>query len=187
MVPEMMDVIVKTLTRDRERARELVESVIDSERHYLFTNDREYKESRQSIVRPGTDTMTMPGDMRDTGNNNPRDMMNKPPDMGPRPTIQRRGGGDAFVNEVRIRIDMYFDIVLRSIKDQVPKMIGYFLVKKSQDSLQFELYNTINTNMNLAKSLGEPARVTERRKALTDVISVLKNSIKVLQRETEYH
>lgn len=39
------------------------------------------------------------------------------------------------MNEVRIRIDMYFDIVLRSIKDQVPKIIGYFLVKKSQDSL----------------------------------------------------
>ncbi len=47
---------------------------------------------------------------------------------------------------MRKRIDQYFDIVLRSVKDSVPKAVGFFLVKKSQDSLQFELYNQINQN-----------------------------------------
>lgn len=83
MVPEMMDVITKSLTKDRERARELVESVIDAERNYLFTNDKEYKESRQGIVRPGTDTMTMAGDMRNTNvpGQRPDMMMQREPDM----------------------------------------------------------------------------------------------------------
>jgi len=40
-------------------------------------------------------------------------------------------GTNAFVNEMRKRIDAYFEIVLRNVKDSVPKAIGYFLVKKS--------------------------------------------------------
>ena len=40
-------------------------------------------------------------------------------------------GTNAFVSEMRKRIDAYFEIVLRNVKDSVPKAIGYFLVKKS--------------------------------------------------------
>jgi vacuolar protein sorting-associated protein 1 len=90
-----------------------------------------------------------------------------------------------FVNEMRKRIDAYFDLVLRNVKDSIPKAIGYFLVKKSQEVLQFELYNQVNSNQQLAAALGEPARITERRKALTEVLNTLKNSLKVLQRDPE--
>jgi vacuolar protein sorting-associated protein 1 len=54
------------------------------------------------------------------------------------------------VQEMRKRIDDYFAIVQRSVKDAIPKAIGYFLVKKSQEVLQFELYNQINSNDSLA-------------------------------------
>jgi len=57
---------------------------------------------------------------------------------------------------MRKRIDDYFSIVQRSVKDAIPKAIGYFLVKKSQEVLQFEMYNQINTNDALAQQLGEP-------------------------------
>lgn len=90
-----------------------------------------------------------------------------------------------FVNELRTRIDHYFKLVLRSVKDSIPKTIGYFLVRKSQDSLQFELYNAINSNTALQNSLGEPLRITERRKALKSVFDTLKNSLKVLQRDPD--
>jgi len=50
-------------------------------------------------------------------------------------------GGNVFVVELRQRIDQYFAIVLRNVKDSIPKSIGHFMVRKSQDSLQFELYN----------------------------------------------
>ena len=87
--------------------------------------------------------------------------------------------------EMRKRIDQYFDIVLRNIRDSVPKAIGCFMVKKSQDVLQFELYNQVNNNPQLAQALGEPARITERRNALTAVLKTLKNSLKVLQRDPD--
>lgn len=67
--------------------------------------------------------------------NQPGQMQQQPQ----RPPVRK--GGNAFVNELRTRIDQYFSIVLRSVKDSIPKAIGYFLVRKSQDSLQFELYN----------------------------------------------
>jgi len=40
-------------------------------------------------------------------------------------------GANQFVQEMRKRIDHYFEIVLRNIKDSVPKAIGCFMVKKS--------------------------------------------------------
>jgi hypothetical protein len=50
MIPEMMEIIIKTLSKERERTREVVEAILDSEQEYLFTNDRNYKENRSEII-----------------------------------------------------------------------------------------------------------------------------------------
>lgn len=50
MISEMMEIIVRVLTKERERTREVVEAILDSEQEYLFTNDREYKDNRSEIV-----------------------------------------------------------------------------------------------------------------------------------------
>jgi len=50
MIPEIMDIIIKVLSKERDRAREVVEAIIDSEQNYLFTNDKGYKESRSDVV-----------------------------------------------------------------------------------------------------------------------------------------
>jgi len=42
-----------------------------------------------------------------------------------------------YVDEMRKRIDQYFRIVLKNVRDSIPKTIGFFLVKKSQDILQY--------------------------------------------------
>ena len=58
-------------------------------------------------------------------------------------------------------------------------------MKKSQESLQFHLYSEVNKNQALAAHMGEPRNITERRKALTEVLQTLKNSLKVLQRDPD--
>jgi len=68
--------------------------------------------------------------------------------MANQPNMGR--GANAYVMEMRKRIDQYFDIVLRNIRDSVPKAIGCFMVKKSQEVLQFELYNQVKNNPQLA-------------------------------------
>lgn len=167
MIPEIMDIIVKTLSKEREKTREVVEAIIDSEAFH-FTNDVNYKENRADIV----------------ASDGPQGQdMGRSPSMANQPNMGR--GANAFVMEMRKRIDQYFDIVLRNIRDSVPKAIGCFLVKKSQEVLQFELYNQVNSNPHLAQALGEPARITERRNALTAVLKTLKNSLKVLQRDPD--
>lgn len=173
-----MEVIVRTLSKERDHAREICESIIDSEQNYLFTNDIDYKENRSQIVQQnmggGPGGPNGPGGPGGPGGEGGGGM--PPP---------QRGGSNHFVNELRTRIDAYFKLVLRSVRDSIPKTIGYFLVRKSQDALQFELYNAINSNMALQNSLGEPANITARRKSLKSVLDTLKNSLKVLQRDPE--
>jgi hypothetical protein len=45
-----MDIIINVLQDEREKARALVESVIDAEQNYLFTNDSDYLTNRTDIV-----------------------------------------------------------------------------------------------------------------------------------------
>lgn len=90
-----------------------------------------------------------------------------------------------FVKEIRNRIDSYFKIVLRNVRDTVPKQVGYFLVKMSQEKLQFELYQKVNANQQLVDMLGEPKTVTERRQTLNGIIKIMDKSLKILQRDPE--
>jgi vacuolar protein sorting-associated protein 1 len=174
-----MEIIIKCISKERDHAREIVEAIIDSEQNYLFTNDLDYKENKTTTLMPeGND-----GEDDPRGGGGP----GGPPNRGPpnRQPQMSQGGGNTFVRELRTRIDSYFQIVLRSVKDSVPKAIGYFLVRMSQEKLQFELYNAVNSNTSLQQSLGEPTRITERRKMLQGILDTLKNSLKVLQRDPE--
>ena len=98
---------------------------------------------------------------------------------------QKQTSNNLFVREIRARIDAYFRIVVRNVRDSIPKAIGYFLVKASQERLQFELYAQINKNDQLTKQMGEPERVTEERKSLNTTLNTLKQAVKVLQRDPD--
>ena len=92
---------------------------------------------------------------------------------------------NVFVKEIRARIDAFFKLTVRNVRDTIPKAIGYFLVKQSQERLQFELYAQINKNEALTRQLGEPERVTEERNSLNGTMETLKKAIKVLQRDPD--
>ena len=144
----------------------------------MFTNDQEYKDNRSEIVRGDTEVQ-QPGQNNQNQGGPPQDQRQQLA----RPQSNKPEGG--FVDELRVRIDQYFSLVLRTVKDSIPKVIGYFLVRKSQDSLMHELYNQINTNPAFTKQLGEPKMIQERRKALKTVLATMKNSLKVLQRDPD--
>ena len=48
-----------------------------------------------------------------------------------------------FVLELRTRLDTYFRIVVRNIRDSIPKIIGNFLVRAVQNKLQIELFKRL--------------------------------------------
>ena len=57
---------------------------------------------------------------------------------------------------MRLKIDTYFALVLRNVRDSIPKTIGYFLVKKSQEVLSRDLSMKIVANASVVNALGEP-------------------------------
>lgn len=70
-------------------------------------------------------------------------------------TKESDDGEKLFISEIRERLNGYFKIVIKVLNDSVPKIIGFFLVKQSQDTLQMVLFNELNRE-SIFESLGEP-------------------------------
>ena len=48
--PVIMDIIIQILQELRDYTREIIESIIDAEQSYFFTNDLDFKETRSGII-----------------------------------------------------------------------------------------------------------------------------------------
>lgn len=102
---------------------------------------------------------------------------NNPPDK------RRTQYSEKFLNEIRGRLNAYFNIVVRNIRDTVPKTIGFFLVRATEEALQFRIYNELNKAEHYDALLGEPSHVKEERVAIHRQIKVLKGATVVLQKD----
>lgn len=89
------------------------------------------------------------------------------------------------MKEIRARIDSVFRITIRTVRETIPKLVGFYLVRMSQQKIQAELQLKINENESILEALGEPKHITERRRTLTEIIKTLKDSLKVLQRDPD--
>ena len=94
-------------------------------------------------------------------------------------------GTNAYVREIRARIDQYFKIVLRTCKETIPKLVGQFLVRASQEKLTAELQSRINDNEKILDALGEPKSVTDKRKMLQSISTSMREAMKLLQRDPD--
>lgn len=159
VVNEIMEIVSRCLMEQKDKAGRVVEAIIESEEGYLFTNDREYMEKCTDIV---------PAEEKDEKDQPKRSSRNQ-----------------SYVNEIRKRLDMYFNIITRGIRDSVPKAIGFFLVNGIQEHIQYELYAEINKNESMAETLGEPPEVTAERTTLQASNETMKKALKVLQRDPE--
>ncbi|CRG96504.1 dynamin-like protein, putative [Plasmodium gallinaceum] len=88
-----------------------------------------------------------------------------------------------FIQEIRRRLDCYFNIVLRNVRDSVPKIIGYFLIRKLQEKMQFELYSDLNSEQKLYELLNEPPNVVKEREVLNKQLEILKKANQVLLKD----
>jgi len=95
---------------------------------------------------------------------------------------QQRYSGP-FVQEIRRRLDAYFAITVRNVRDSIPKAIGFYLVRAVQDKLQFELLNALNQPDKLSELLGEPPHIMEERRTLARQLQVLQRASAVLTRD----
>lgn len=56
---------------------------------------------------------------------------------------------------MRIKIDTYFFIIVRNLRDVVPKIIGQFLVKHFNKSIEMKILNALNKLDYCLESLDE--------------------------------
>jgi dynamin 1-like protein len=148
LVSEICEVVSSVLRDERDKCKEIVQSIIEAEESYVFTNDTEYLLTHVDIVAKG--------DVK---------------------------GNVQFVQEVRHRIDLYFRLVIRNIRDSVPKLIGNFLVRKSMDRLQLELFEKVNRDTSIQDLLVEPEHIAMERDKVNSQLRILKEAQKILRRE----
>lgn len=90
-----------------------------------------------------------------------------------------------FIREIRNRIEAYHKLILKNLRDEVPKAIGQFLVKGIIENIQLHLYNKLYQSSELTESLSESETVRHQREQLTKTLEVLKNAMKEISKNKD--
>ena len=182
----MTDLVTNYLIEERDKTKYLIDSIVDMEINYLFTNDPDYLNNFTTFIpkhqRPPMNN-NQPGQGPNQGNNpnqNQNQMNNN--DMRPQPPIDAK---TIFIKEIRNRIEAYFKLIVRNLRDSIPKIMGNYLVKEIQENMQLKLYNKLYNAREMTDLLSEPESVAERRKELTSLIKVMKNAQKIIRRDPD--
>jgi len=197
MAESVLGITQNIILRETDATRTIVEQQVACHVGYLFTNDPSYliehgsmapMWSHQSPPSPPEEEKTEPGITEatvQTVKTRSRALY-----QGAQRMLHRSGNAKRnqrysgpFITTIRKRLDAYFAITVRNVRDSVPKAIGFYLVRAVQDKLQFELLSALNQKDKLSALLGEPQHIGEERKTLTSQLQVLQSASAVLTRD----
>ena len=184
-INELTDLVTNYLVEERDKTKYLIDSVVDMEINYLFTNDYEYLNNFTTFIPkhqrpPMNQNQNNNVGNQGAGNNNQVNQMNN--EIRPQPPIDAK---NIFIKEIRSRIEAYFKLIVRNLRDSIPKIMGNYLVKEIEDNMQLKLYNKLYNAREVTDLLSEPESIAERRKELTDLIKVMKNAQKIIRRDPD--
>ena len=146
----------KFLLEEKEKAKKLIDSIIDMDMNHLFTNDYEYmtswtkhvsKDNKKSA--PGAESKSI------------------------------------FISELRGRIEAYFKLIVRNLRDSIPKALGYTLVKTIENDMKMKLYEMLYNDKSMVSVLNEPENIKRQRVELNRQIKVMKDAQKVIKRDPD--
>ena len=172
IINDMGDFINNFLIQEKDKTKYLVDSIVDMEINYLFTNDYEYLNNFTTFI---------PKNKINNQNNNQKNNQN----INNNDNIQSFDAKTIFIKEIRNRIEAYFKLIVRNLRDSIPKIIGNNLIKSIEDNMQIELYNQLYKSNEMVSLLSEPEHIAERRKDLTELIRVMRNAQKVIKRDPD--
>ena len=173
-INDMTDLVSNYLMEERDKTKYLIDSVVEMEINYLFTNDYDYLNNFTTFIPKQKPNQGNSSNDGKGGNNNI--------DNKPQPPIDAK---NIFINEIRNRIEAYFKLIVRNLRDSIPKIMGNYLVKEIEENMQLKLYNKLYNARELTDLLSEPESVAERRKELNDMIKVMRNAQKILRRDPD--
>ena len=185
-INDMTDLVTNYLLEEKEKTKYIIDSVVEMEINYLFTNDREYLDNFTSFL-PKQQQKQLQN--KDNAPNKDKDKDNKDPKNQENVNeIKLQPPVDAhklFIKEIRNRIEAYFKLTVRNLRDMIPKIIGNYLIKEIEENMQLKLYNKLYNAREMTDLLNEPESVAERRKELNDMIKVMKNAQKIIRRDPD--
>ena len=178
-INDLTDLVTNYLIEERDKTKYLIDSVVDMEINYLFTNDYEYLNNFTTFIPKHQRPV-----QNNVGNNNQGGQGNNQMNNEIRPQ-QPIDAKNIFIKEIRNRIEAYFKLIVRNLRDSIPKIMGNYLVKEIEDNMQLKLYNKLYNAREMTDLLSEPESVAERRKELNDMIKVMKNAQKIIRRDPD--
>ena len=178
-INDMTDLVSNYLVEERDKTKYLIDCVVDMEINYLFTNDYDYLNNFTTFI-PKQSRQSQGSGINDKdgkGGSN-----NQPNEIKPQPPIDVK---NIFIKEIRNRIEAYFKLIVRNLRDSIPKIMGNFLVKEIQENMQLKLYNKLYNAREMTDLLSEPESIAERRKELNEMIKVMRNAQKIIRRDPD--
>jgi hypothetical protein len=150
------DIIIEDLAAKKETTKMTLEAFLECNENYLFTNDADFM--RRAVE-------------EDKGGEGGASGKKKEAYVD---------GATALINTMRVRIDNYFYVVSRNLKDTAPKIIGNFLIKALMNDLHFVLFNSVANREGVIDSFSEPKSKISERESLEKMVSVLRAAEKKL-------
>ena len=180
IINDMGDFINNFLVQEKDKTKYLIDSVVDMEINYLFTNDYDYLNNFTTFI--PKENRQAPGNNIGGQNNNKGGNNNMNNEIKPQKPLDAK---NIFITEIRNRIEAYFKLIVRNLRDSIPKVMGNFLVKEIEENMQLKLYNKLYNAREMTDLLSEPESVAERRKELNNMIKVMRNAQKILRRDPD--
>lgn len=153
-INDVSEFVGKFLNDEKDKAKFLIDAIVQTEISYLFTNDSEYMENYTTFI-PKHKT----GEKTDTKK--------------------------LFVKEMRSRVEAYFKLIVRNLRDSVPKAIGNNLVRSIIENMKLKLYDMLHKSREVVEVLNEPESVMIRRKELNDQLKIMRNAQKIIRRDPD--
>ena len=180
-INDMTDLVTNYLIEERDKTKYLIDSVVEMEINYLFTNDAEYLNNFTTFI-PKNQRPVAPNNQPGQPGQPGQGAGNNQNEIRPQPPIDAK---TLFVKEIRNRIEAYFKLIVRNLRDSIPKLMGNYLIKEIEENMQLKLYNKLYNAREMTDLLCEPESVAERRKELNDLIKVMRNAQKIIRRDPD--
>ena len=159
VIDDISEMVSKFLNEEKDKAKYMVDCIIDMEINYLFTNDYDYMTNYTTFI-PKNQEQNQEANAHLTSR-------------------------QIFIREIRNRIEAYFKLIVRNLRDSIPKSIGYNLVLSIQENMQMHLYDALYKNQEIVAALNEPEGIRRQREELTRQIKVMRDAQKVIRRDPD--
>ena len=159
VIDDISEMVSKFLNEEKDKAKYKVDCIIDMEINYLFTNDYDYMTNYTTFI-PKNQEQNQEANAHLTSR-------------------------QIFIREIRNRIEAYFKLIVRNLRDSIPKSIGYNLVLSIQENMQMHLYDALYKSQEIVAALNEPEGIRRQREELTRQIKVMKDAQKVIRRDPD--